>query len=144
MKKILMISMLLGVIVLTGCDNNRLVCTVNDESISDLKSETKYIFSFKDADEVAKATMTTKVTLDGDYNNETFISNYSEMAKSSALTYNETTGVNATVSNKKNVITLKVEMEASQMSDEDKEEYGLNLNKEQLKKELEEAGYTCK
>ncbi len=144
MKKILMISMLLVAITLTGCDNNRLVCTMEDNSIANIKSETEYTFSFKSDDKITNASMTTKVTLDGDYNNSTFISNYSEMAKSAASTYNETDGVSAAVTNKKNVITLKVKMEASQMNDTAIEEYGLNLNKEQIKKEMEDAGYTCK
>ena len=143
MKKLLSICFLLVAIFLTGCEKNRLVCKYTDEEIKNLKSETKYIFSFN-GETVKSATMTTKVTLSGDYNNQSFIDNYTTIASSAASEYNSTEGVTATVTNNKNIVTLKVEMEPAKMAAEDVETYGLNLSKDELKLELEESGYTCK
>lgn len=143
MKKLLTISLLMGIILLTGCEKNRLVCTIEEESVTDVKSETKYIFTFNE-ETIKDATMTTELTLTGSYNNDAFISNYQQVATSTATEYNNTEGVSATVDVKKNVIILKVVMKPSTMSDEDIETYGLNLKKEDLKKELTNVGYTCK
>lgn len=142
MKKIIYVGLLLFVFVLTGCEKNRLVCTYEEEEIKNLKSETKYVFSFNE-ENVKNVTMTTKVTLSGDYDSDAFITSYKEMATAAAEEYNATNGVSSSVTSKKNVVTLKVEMVASSMSDEDKETYGLDLTKKELKETLEEIGYTC-
>lgn len=143
MKKTLFICLLLIIVFLTGCEKNRLVCTYNENDIQNLESKTKYVFIFND-ESIKKATMTTEVTLLGDYNEDVFIQNYTEMASASASNYNLTEGVTATVKNKKNVVTLKVEMEPNQMLEEDIEIYGLNLSKDNLLTEFENMGYTCK
>lgn len=143
MKKLVITLILMCTLVLTGCEKNRLVCTLEDESIKDIKSKIEYTFKFNE-ENVKEVVMTTKITLTGDYNDVVFIDTYVEMANSAAATYNKIEGATATVSNDKNVITLKVEMSASAMSDEDKKTYGLDLTKDNLKKDLEEAGYTCK
>ena len=143
MKKLVITLILMCTLVLTGCVKNRLVCTLEDESIKDIKSKIEYTFKFNE-ENVKEVVMTTKITLTGDYNDVVFIDTYVEMANSAAATYNKIEGATATVSNDKNVITLKVEMSASAMSDEDKKTYGLDLTKDNLKKDLEEAGYTCK
>jgi len=143
MKKMITICFLICILFLTGCQKNKLVCTQKDDSIDDLKSETKYTFTFNE-ETVKKVTMTTEVTLSGDYNDETFIENYKSSATEAADEYNEAKGVSATVSNKKNVVTLKVEMDSTKMSKEDVEAYGLDLTKDELKTEFENIGYTCK
>ena len=143
MKKLVIILILMCTLVLTGCEKNRLVCTLEDESIKDIKSKIEYTFKFNE-ENVKEVVMTTKITLTGDYNDVVFIDTYVDMANSASATYNKIEGATATVSNDKNVITLKVEMSASAMSDEDKKTYGLDLTKDNLKKDLEEAGYTCK
>lgn len=143
MRKLLTMCLLLTIVFLTGCEKNRLVCKYTEEDIKDLKSETKYVFTFNE-DAIKDATMTTEVTLSGDYNSEAFINNYTVMASTAASDYNLTEGVNATVTSKKNVVTLKVEMDPTKMAESDIETYGLNLTKEELKEELETAGYTCK
>ena len=143
MKRLISIGLLIITFVLTGCEKNRLVCTYDEESIKDLKSTTKYVFNFNE-EEIKDVTMTTEVTLSGDYNSEAFITSYKDMATSAAEEYNATNGVSANVSSKKNVVTLKVDMDATVMTAEDKETYGLDLSKEELTKELEDIGYTCK
>lgn len=143
MKKIVIILIFICTLTLTGCEKNRLVCTLEEESIKDILSKTEYTFSFNE-ENVKEVLMTTKMTLKGDYNDVVFIDSYVEMANAAANSYNQIEGVTATVTNNKNVITLKVEMLAILMNDEDKENYALNLTKEELKKDLEEAGYTCK
>lgn len=143
MKKLVITLILMCTLILTGCEKNRLVCTLEDESIKDIKSKIEYTFKFNE-ENVKEVVMTTKITLTGDYNDVVFIDTYVEMANTAAATYNKIEGATATVSNDKNVITLKVEMSASAMSNEDKKTYGLDLTKDNLKKDLEEAGYTCK
>ena len=143
MKKLVITLILMCTLILTGCEKNRLVCTLEDESIKDIKSKIEYTFKFNE-ENVKEVVMTTKITLTGDYNDVVFIDTYVEMANTAAATYNKIEGATATVSNDKNVITLKVEMSAAAMSNEDKKTYGLDLTKDNLKKDLEEAGYTCK
>lgn len=143
MKKFIITLILICTIVLTGCEKNRLVCTLEEESIKDISSKTEYTFTFNE-ENVKEVIMTTKLTLNGDYNDVVFINSYVEMANAAASSYNQVEGATATVTNNKNVITLKVEMLTVSMTDEDKNKYELNLTKEELKKSLEESGYTCK
>lgn len=143
MKKFIITLILICTIALTGCEKNRLVCTLEEESIKDISSKTEYTFTFNE-ENVKEVIMTTKLTLNGDYNDVVFINSYVEMANAAASSYNQVEGATATVTNNKNVITLKVEMLTVSMTDEDKNKYELNLTKEELKKSLEESGYTCK
>ena len=143
MKKLIITLVLMCTVILTGCEKNRLVCTSEGESIQDILSKTEYTFKFNE-DDIKEVVMTTKITLEGDYNDVVFIDSYVEMANAAATSYNQVEGATATVTNNKNAITLKVEMKTSSMNDEDKETYKLNLTKDELKKNLEEAGYTCK
>lgn len=143
MKKFIITLILICTIALTGCEKNRLVCTLEEESIKDISSKTEYTFTFNE-ENVKEVIMTTKLTLNGDYNDVVFINSYVEMANAAASSYNQVEGATATVTNNKNVITLKVEMLTVSMTDDDKNQYELNLTKEELKKSLEESGYTCK
>lgn len=143
MKKFIITLILICTIALTGCEKNRLVCTLEEESIKDISSKTEYTFTFNE-ENVKEVIMTTKLTLNGDYNDVVFINSYVEMANAAASSYNQVEGATATVTNNKNVITLKVEMLTVSMTDEDKNKYELTLTKEELKKSLEESGYTCK
>lgn len=143
MKKFIITLILICTIALTGCEKNRLVCTLEEESIKDISSKTEYTFTFNE-ENVKEVIMTTKLTLNGDYNDVVFINSYVEMANAAASSYNQVEGATATVTNNKNVITLKVEMLTVSMTDDDKNKYELNLTKEELKKSLEESGYTCK
>ena len=143
MKKLVITLILICTLTLTGCEKNRLVCTMENELIKDISSKTEYTFKFND-ENIKDVLMTTKLTLKGDYNDVVYVDSYVEMANAAATEYNEKNGVIATVTKDKKVVTLKVEMSSSSMSDEDKKTYGLDLTKEELKKDLEELGYTCK
>ena len=83
-------------------------------------------------------------TLLGELNNEEIIGEYRNSAQSSANKYNETEGIKAQVSNSKNKVTLTVDIIVASLTDEDKEKYGVNSNREELKEVFEENGYTCK
>ncbi len=141
MKKI-SILLIFCMLLLTGCKDDRLVCTATSES-GELKLESKYVFTFSGKD-VKKATMKSTGTLLGEFNNETAIGEYKSAAESSAKEYNEVEGINAQVSNTKNKVTLTIEITAASLSDEDKEKYGLNASREDLKKTLEKNEYICK
>ena len=141
MKKI-SVLMLLSIFLLTGCGENRLVCTLEQES-TNFEFESKYTFTFH-GEKVKNITMKSTGTLLGDYNNETSIAEYLGTAESASEKYNKIEGMEAKVSSNKNKVTLTVEVIAASLSDENKETYGTNLSKEELKKELGEIGYTCK
>lgn len=141
MKKI-MIMVVCCLFFLTGCKNSRLVCTATLED-EDFNQETKYIFTFANG-KVNKATMKSTGTLLGEFNNEDTINDYKASAESYAEDYNKVEGITAQVSNSKNKVTLTVDIIAASLNDEDKEKYGLNSTREELKKEFEENKYTCK
>lgn len=143
MKKYCLL-ILFSVLLLTGCGGNRLVCTQKEESTS-FKFESKYTFTL-DGDKVKKVTLKSTGTLLGENNNEDAIENYKATAQNMADKYNEVEGIKAVVSNNKNKVTLTVELTAAALNDEEKENYGVNLNREELKELLEssENGYTCK
>lgn len=141
MKKLSFI-ICLCLLLLTGCKDDRLVCT-SIEDTEEFKLESKYIFTFS-KDKVKKATMKSTGTLLGELNNEEIIGEYRNSAQSSANKYNETEGIKAQVSNSKNKVTLTVDIIVASLTDEDKEKYGVNSNREELKEVFEENGYTCK
>ncbi len=141
MKKV-SIMMIFAILFLTGCKNDRLVCTNLSES-DDFSLESKYVFTFSGKD-VKKATMKSTGTLLGEFNNDTTIAEYKSAAESSAEEYNEVEGIKAQVSSSKNKVTLTVDITAASLSEEDKIKYGLNSSRDELKKALEENEYTCK
>lgn len=142
MKKILLILIIIGALFVTGCEKNRLICT-NEENASNFEFTSKYVFTFND-DNVKLATMTSTGKLLDDLNTDTAIKEYSASAQSAADTYNKTEGIKATVNTSKNKVTLTVSIEPSKLTDDLKSDYGVDLNKKELKEEMEGLGYTCK
>lgn len=141
MKKITIV-LLFFLLFLTGCSNSRLVCITTTDA-NGYNLESKYVFTFANG-KVKKATMKSIGTLEGDLNNEDTINEYKSSAESYAENYNKTEGIKAQVSSHKNKVTLTVDIIAASLTDEDKENYGLNSTREELKKEFEENNYTCK
>lgn len=143
MKKLSIIMISLCTIILSGCSDDKLVCTYNQNVNSDIVPESKYVFKFNDG-KVSKAEMTTKIILNGEYNKDEYINSYIEDANDAAADFNKVAGVTAKVKNKKNTVSITVKMNTSEMSETSKEEYGLNYSKERLNKNFEDLGYTCK
>lgn len=141
MKKISLV-VCLCLFLLTGCKEDRLVCTTATES-EDFKLETKYVFNFANG-KMKKASMKTTGTLLGELNDESAISEYTAAAESSAETYNKTEGIKAQVSSSKNKVTLTVDIISAGLSEEDKEKYGMNSTRDELKEMFESNEYTCK
>lgn len=141
MKKNLLI-MLLSIFLLTGCGENRLVCTASDEE-EDYQIEVKYTFIYNQG-KIKNATMKSTATMLGEYNNDTVITERENAARSAADDYNKVDGIEAIVSTKGNKVTLTVDILAAGLSEENKEAYSMNLKKDELKQVLTEEGYTCK
>lgn len=142
MKKILSIVIIVLALFLTGCEKNRLICNA-EEKASNFEFSSKYVFVFNGED-IKLATMTSTGKLLEDLNTDSSIKDYKASAQSAADKYNETEGIKATVGATKNKVTLTVEINPSKLTDELKTEYGVNLNKDDLIKEMETLGYTCK
>ena len=136
------ILVLISLFLLTGCGENRLVCSAQDED-ENYKIEVKYTFIYNQG-KVKKATMKSTATLLGDYNNDTIIAERENAARSSAENYNKVDGIEAVVSTKGNKVTLTVDILAAALSEENKELYSMNMKKEELKQVMTEEGYTCK
>ena len=141
MKKIAALF-IIGSVLLTGCGKNRLVCKQTKE-IDGIESTETYTFVFQE-EEVKTAALKNTIKLSGDYNTKEFIQQFKDSAQESADIYNETNGVTAKVSTRKNKITLNVEMQREKMSEEDQQYFELDLTKEELKENLEGNGYSCK
>lgn len=141
MKKISLV-VCLCLFLLTGCKDDRLVCTTTTDS-EDFKLETKYVFNFANG-KMKKASMKTTGTLLGELNDESAISEYTAAAENSAETYNKTEGIKAQVSSSKNKVTLTVDIISAGLSEEDKEKYGMNSTRDELKEMFESNEYTCK
>ncbi len=142
MKKSISAMAFFCILLLTGCKNDRLVCTSLSES-EDFNLDSKYVFTFSGKD-VKKATMKSTGTLLGEFNNDTTIAEYKSSAESSAEEYNKVEGIKAQITSSKNKVTLTVDITAASLSEDDKVKYGLNSSREELKEALEENGYTCK
>lgn len=142
MKKIYTLLSIIALILLTGCDKNKLTCTKKEEA-NNFTFESKYVFTFN-KESIKKATMSSTGTLLGDYNNEDAIADYATTAESAATQYNSVEGITAKVNTNKNKVTLNVDIDPAKLSSEDKVEYGVDMNKDDLTKELEGLGYTCK
>ena len=138
------VLVVLAMFCLTGCGNNRLVCTM-ENSGTNYEMSQKYTFTFA-KDKITKATMQTTTILKEDLNTEENIDMYYQTAQSAADEYNAVEGIEAKASTRQNRITLSVEMKSAAMSEDDKEEYLLNESREETKKILEESeeGFTCK
>lgn len=133
--------MLLSIFLLTGCGENRLVCTAKDED-ENYQVEVKYTFIYNQG-KVKKANMKSTATMLNEYNNDTAIAERENAARSYADNYNKIDGIDAIVSTNGNKVTLTVDILAAGLSDENKELYSMDLSKEELKQVMEEGGYTC-
>ena len=142
MKKRMGIGLLTFLFFLTGCNQNRLVCTASDDT-NGIDTDVKYTFIFE-KDSASKATMKATSSLSGENFSEELISALEASALNAAEDYNQVDGIEAKVSSNKDKVTLDVEILAAGLSEENKKLYGMDLDKETLKKQLEESGYTCK
>lgn len=142
MKKIYTLLIIISIILLTGCSKNKLTCTVKEDG-TNFEFESKYVFTFN-GNNIKHAKMLATGKLLGDYNTEDSIANYQSTANTAAENYNKVEGITATVNVNKNSVTLTVEIDPAKLSDDAKTEYGVDLDKKDLQKQLEDLGYTCK
>ncbi len=138
------ILVVLGILCLTGCGNNRLVCTMKTSG-TNFEITKKYTFTFS-KDKVSKATMQTTTTLLEELNTKENLDIYYQSAQTAAEEYNSVKGIEAKTSANKNKVSLSVKIKAAALSEEDKEKYVMNASREETKKILEEDdyGFTCK
>ncbi len=145
MKKILMLSVpILALLFTTGCGNTKeLSCTMSDESTGmEMTQDVKVTFK---NDVAKKLDMTMKITIDDEL--KEYASEIEDNFKSSYSSVEGKEGVTIKSSTKDNVVSFNLVADIDKMDDEAKEELDLAGETEtynELRKSLEDEGYTCK
>ena len=145
MKKILMVGVpILALLFTSGCGNTKeLSCTMSDNANGmEMSQDVKVTFK---KDTAKKLDMSMKITLDDELKD--YASEMEKEMKSEYASMEDAKGVTIKTSTKDNVVSLNVVADLDKMDDEAKEELDLAGKTEtydELKKSLEDQGYTCK
>ena len=143
MKKLVLFLIL--ILIVTGCGKKKtevieLNCTKTlSDQISSVVYENKYTYEEKKLTK-AETDTTLTFTTEGISNLDTF-KTYAEASKDE---YNKKDGVKATLTTKDNSINIVVKYNPDKMTETELANNFFDKDLEDLKKELENEGYTCK
>ena len=145
MKKVLLVvGLLIGTSVLTGCGTETLTCTMSDStSMYEMEQEVTATFSGKKT-ETVEATITMKV-------DEAYKENMDALKESvekEMTDYEKDYDVETNVSVEGTTLKYSMKADSNKMNDDAKALFGFDTESDQSKetaqKQLEDAGYTCK
>lgn len=152
MKKLtLLVIMTFYLIILTGCGNTKtLTCTQEEDSVNDKIDKTglqvKLVFN-KDGEDISKYIQTAYINYNKTISDEDFDLEYND-ANSACDEYKNYTGVTCKAIKNGKKISLVIEVDVKKANDETKTAFYLNeldeKNYDDMKKNAEESGYTCK
>ena len=138
--------LLVALVLTTGCgnDSKTLVCTnSSDEDGMTMNQIVKVVF---ENDKASNINLTIDMTIEEQYQN--LMSMLEESLKDEYRSLEGEKGVNITTSSKGNVLTLKLDADLKQMSEQAQKELKLiganNDSYSSTKSSLEESGYKCK
>lgn len=129
-KSKLIVPALITLVTLTGCGGKKLSCTMEQSSLG-LENKTTIQFNFKE-DKINSMKATIEMVLPDEYKDQ----------KQDLIDELKDSDENITVTETKNGIKATITGDSDQL-----EELGLDdetVNYEDVKKELEDQGYTCK
>lgn len=146
MKNFLKVGVLALVLVLVsgcGAKGKVLTCTMTNEETG-MKSDQTMKVSFKD-NKASKVNMTMKMTLDDEY--ASYLSSVKSMMDSEFEEFTSKTGVKYDSKADKNTININLELDVTKLSESDLKDMNFDNSLgtyDEVKKSLEESGYTCK
>ena len=146
MKKNFVVLLVLSVILLSGCGVKKetLTCTSVDETITETKptNEVKVDFEGKD---IVKLAMNIDVEVSEQYKD--YVNVFKEKMEEQFASFEDQTGMTVDVSEKDNKVLVRLNADYKNMDSKTKKELGIvneGANLEDVKKSLEDEGFTCK
>lgn len=147
MKSKLILGAVMGAILIsaTGCDEGRTLTCTNEANEEGAKLSQQVIVSFDKQDVISHIKITSVVEAEDDYEDE--LDDYEEMVKES-IEDNEDEYIKISYKRNGNTLSQVTDYYIDQMSDEEKEDEGIDDPDENsydaLKENFEDQGYTCK
>ena len=147
MKNKLILGAVMGAILIsaTGCDEGRTLTCTNEADEEGAKLSQQVIVSFDKQDVISHIKITSVVEAEDDYEDE--LDDYEEMVKESSED-NEDEYIKISYKRNGNTLSQVTDYYIDQMSDEEKEDEGIDDPDENsydaLKENFEDQGYTCK
>ena len=147
MKNKLILGAVMGAILIsaTGCDEGRTLTCTNEADEEGAKLSQQVIVSFDKQDVISHIKITSVVEAEDDYEDE--LDDYEEMVKES-IEDNEDEYIKISYKRNGNTLSQVTDYYIDQMSDEEKENEGIDDPDENsydaLKENFEDQGYTCK
>lgn len=147
MKSKLILGAVMGAILIsaTGCDEGRTLTCTNEANEEGAKLSQQVIVSFDKQDVISHIKITSVVEAEDDYEDE--LDDYEEMVKES-IEDNEDEYIKISYKRNGNTLSQVTNYYIDQMSDEEKEDEGIDdpdkNSYDALKENFEDQGYTCK
>lgn len=146
MKKNFVVLLVLSVILLSGCGVKKetLTCTSVDETITETKSTNEVKVDFE-GKEIVKLAMNIDVEVSEQYKD--YVNVFKEKMEEQFASFEDQTGMTVDVSEKDNKVLVRLNADYKNMDSKTKKELGIvneGANLEDVKKSLEDEGFTCK
>ncbi|MDD6223827.1 MAG: hypothetical protein PUB18_02375 [bacterium] len=150
MKKLKLFTLaIIAILVITGCGSEKKLTCTNNKDSNGLKMDQEIVMKFKD-----KKVNYIQMTIDAKATNDTIKNNWDMFATQLESQYKETKedGINLTVKNDKKNYSYKISLEVdlTKASEASLKKHSLdniankNSSIEDVKKEAEKSGFTCK
>lgn len=146
MKKNFVVLLVLSVILLSGCGVKKetLTCTSVDETVAETKSTNEIKVDFE-GKEIVKLAMNIDVEVSEQYKD--YVNVFKEKMEEQFASFEDQTGMTVDVSEKDNKVLVRLNADYKNMDSKTKKELGIvneGANLEDVKKSLEDEGFTCK
>lgn len=146
MKKRFIYVLALSIVLLSGCGVKKetLTCTSVDETVAETKSTNEIKVDFE-GKEIVKLAMNIDVEVSEQYKD--YVNVFKEKMEEQFASFEDQTGMTVDVSEKDNKVLVRLNADYKNMDSKTKKELGIvneGANLEDVKKSLEDEGFTCK
>lgn len=146
MKKNFVVLLVLSVILISGCGVKKetLTCTSVDETVAETKSTNEIKVDFEGKN-IVKLAMNIDVEVIEKYKD--YVNVFKEKMEEQFASFEDQTGMTVDVSEKDNKVLVRLNADYKNMDSKTKKELGIvneGANLEDVKKSLEDEGFTCK
>lgn len=141
MKRRALVAASLVLFTMTGCGSSQTLTCTKNSSDNGFTNKNEKVFSFKD-DRITKLVETNSITAEGE--NSKYLEDYKKSSQTTIDGFKSVNGIEGTITEENNKLTLTIEYDASKMSEDSKDTYRLGENYDSTKVIMAEDGYTCK
>lgn len=146
MKKRFIYVLALSIVLLSGCGVKKetLTCTSVDETVAETKSTNEIKVDFEGKN-IVKLAMNIDVEVSEQYKD--YVNVFKEKMEEQFASFEDQTGMTVDVSEKDNKVLVRLNADYKNMDSKTKKELGIvneGANLEDVKKSLEDEGFTCK